>query len=823
MLDTKDFNFFEKHNSFDFKGFLFRVIGYWKWFVLSLIITFVYAYNVNIRKESMYGMESLIVVEDQNNPFFTSNTSLVFNWGGTSDKVQTIITSLKSRSHNEIVVDKLQYYIKYLKQGEYFFKDAYGEVPFYIEIDKNKGQLFSKLIKIKFLSPTQYQLSVDFGEETSASLIQYSDISIKPVNVSGGEFKKTFKINENVDLPFLKMKLIIKPEAFDFANQEYFIRFDDFNQTVSDYRSIDVIADAKATSVVRLQLEGPNKYRLVEYLNTTVEVLRSVQLESKNLFANNTISFIDSTLEEMEGQIKDAENELREFRRGKNVFELEGESGSGLLSAKLSSYDVEKDVINRKIAYYNLLKNYLEKTTDYSKLPAPTVAGIDDPNVIGNVSKLISLSAERANLAYSIKNKKMFSDFDVEMESIKKVLLENIASSKSALALNLSLINKNIAKAEGEASLLPENKQEHIKITRKYNLKDKIYSTFLEKRSEAEIVKAANISDIKFLDPAKDIGGGLKGPKTSINYILAAFIGLLVPLLIVFIIVLLDNNINTLEDIQKMTNIPIIGVIGKKNTKNNLSVFEKSKSPLAESFRAIRSSLQFMYKKQKQKEGAKILMLTSSVSGEGKTYCSINLATVFALSDKKTVIVGLDLRKPRIFGDFNINNITGVVNYLIGQKTIDEVVQKTHIPYLDVIPSGPIPPNPSELLMGESMYEMIEELKTKYDYIVLDTPPVGLVSDALELAQFCDATIYVTRQGFTKKGMLSVVNEKHKRGELHNISILFNGFTNNVKYGYGYAYGYGYGVYGEGYHDEPVEPKGIKKIITEIKNKFIKK
>lgn len=818
MLDTKDFNFFEKHNSFDFKGFLFRVIGYLKWFVLSLIITFVYAYNVNIRKESMYGMESLIVVEDQNNPFFTSNTSLVFNWGGTSDKVQTIITSLKSRSHNEIVVDKLQYYIKYLKQGEYFFKDAYGEVPFYVEIDKNKGQLFSRLIKIKFISPTQYQLSVDFGEETSASLIQYSDISIKPVNVSGGEFKKTFKINENVDLPFLKMKLIIKSEAFDFANQEYFIRFDDFNQTVSDYRSIDVIADAKATSVVRLQLEGPNKYRLVEYLNTTVEVLRSVQLESKNLFANNTISFIDSTLEEMEGQIKDAENELREFRRGKNVFELEGESGSGLLSTKLSSYDVEKDVINRKIAYYNLLKNYLEKTTDYSKLPAPTVAGIDDPNVIANVSKLISLSAERANLAYSIKNKKMFSDFDVEMESIKKVLLENIASSKSALALNLSLINKNIAKAEGEASLLPENKQEHIKITRKYNLKDKIYSTFLEKRSEAEIVKAANISDIKFLDPAKDIGGGLKGPKTSINYILAAFIGLLVPLLIVFIIVLLDNNINTLEDIQKMTNIPIIGVIGKKNTKNNLSVFEKSKSPLAESFRAVRSSLQFMYKKQKQKDGAKILMLTSSVSGEGKTYCSINLATVFALSDKKTVIVGLDLRKPRIFGDFNINNITGVVNYLIGQKTIDEVIQKTHIPYLDVIPSGPIPPNPSELLMGESMYEMIEELKTKYDYIVLDTPPVGLVSDALELAQFCDATIYVTRQGFTKKGMLSVVNEKHKRGELHNISILFNGFSNSVKYGY--AYGYGYGVYGEGYHDENIEPKGLKKIIKDLKNKF---
>ncbi|MCK6609227.1 MAG: sugar transporter, partial [Flavobacterium sp.] len=353
MLDTKDFNFFESQNTFDFKGFLLKVISYWKWFLLSLIITFVYAYNVNIRKEKIYGMESLIVVEDQNNPFFTSNTSLVFNWGGTSDKVQTIITTLKSRSHNEIVVDRLQYYIKYLRKGEYFFQDVYGEVPFYVEIDKTKGQLFKQLIKIKFLSPTQYELSVDFGEATSAKTMQYSDLVSQPVNVSGGVFKKNYKINEEVALPFLNLKVIIKPEAYEYTNQEYYVRFDDFNSTVATYKGIDVSADAKALSVVRLQMEGSNKYRLVEYLNTTVDVLRKIQLESKNQFANNTIGFIDSTLREMEGQIKEAENELKEFRRGKNIFELDEEGGSGLLSSKLSAYDVEKDGINRKIAYYN--------------------------------------------------------------------------------------------------------------------------------------------------------------------------------------------------------------------------------------------------------------------------------------------------------------------------------------------------------------------------------------------------------------------------------------------------------------------------------------
>lgn len=813
MLDTKDFNFFETQNSFDFKGFLLKIISYWKWFLLSLVIAFTIAYNVNIRKEKVFGMESLIVVEDQNNPLFTSNTSLIFNWGGTSDKVQTIITTLKSRSHNEFVVDKLQYYIQYFKEGKYFYQDAYGETPFVVAIDKTKGQLFGRLIKIKFISPTQYELSVDFEETSTATLMHYADLSVSEYKVREKAFKKVYQINESVALPFLNLKLLLQPDAINYENSEYFIRFDDFNQVVAAYKGIDISADAKALSVVRLQLEGSNKKRLVEYLNVTVDMLRKNELNRKNLFAINTISFIDSTLVQMEDQIKDAEGELKEFRKGKNIFELE-EGGGGVLTEKLSGYDVEKDELGRKVSYLNLLKSYLDKSTDYSKLPAPTVAGIEDPNIISNVSKLIGLSTERSKMAYSVKSKGMFSDFDREMAAIKSVLLENIASSKAALNIDLSIVNKNIRLAEGQASLLPEQKQEHLKITRKYNLKDKIYSTFLEKRSEAEIVKASNISDINFLDRAKDVGGGLRGPKTSVNYILALLFGFLIPLILVFIIALLDNNINGVEDIQKLTKIPVIGVVGKKSTENNLAVFEKPKSPLAESFRAIRSSLQFLYKKQ-QKQGAKILMITSSVSGEGKTFCSINLATVFALSEKKTVIVGLDLRKPRIFGDFNIDNITGVVNYLIGQKTVDDIIQPTHIPYLDVISSGPIPPNPSELLMGDAMAELIEELKLKYDYIILDTPPVGLVSDALELSRFCDATLYVTRQGFTKKGMLGVVNEKHKRGELHNISIVFNGYQNKAKYGYGY--GYGYGAYGEGYHEEEADVKGWQKIIKKLK------
>jgi succinoglycan biosynthesis transport protein ExoP len=787
MLDIKDFNILETQNTFDFKGFLSKLISYWKWFVLCLILAFTAAYQVNIRKEKIYGMETLIVVKDENNQLFSSSTSLVFNWGGTSDKVQTVITTLKSRSHNEIVVGNLQFYINYLKQGEYSLQDAYGETPFKVVIDENKGQVANQLIKIKFLNQNKIELSTTFDNPV-ANLNHYADNTKSTTRVPIGDFKKTFHINEKIELPFISFKLTQDLMNLNNLKQEYFIKFSDFNGTVADYRNIEVEADIKGGSIIKIAKAGTNKARLVDFLNATVNTLKRRQLESKNQFATNTISFIDSTLIDVEKQMNEAEGDLKNFRRDKNVYMLEG--GGEALTTKLSEYDVEKDIVNRKIAYYNLLKNYLEKNNDYSKLPAPSVAGIEDPNIIGNVSRLIELSAERSELAYAVKNDKMFAEFDVQMESVKKVLLNNITSSKSALQIDLSLLSRNINTAENTIGELPDQQQDLIKFTRKFNLKDNIYTTFLEKRAEANIIKASNLSDVEFIDPAKDVGNGLIGPKTSVNYILALLLGLGIPFIIVFIITLLDTSINTTEDIEKLTRIPIIGVVGKSTEVANLAVFDKPKSTIAESFRGIRSSLQFIYKKQK-KEGSKIVMLTSSISGEGKTFCTMNLATVFAMSNKRTVIVGLDLRKPKLFDDFNIENGMGTVNYLIGQKKLSEIVQNTHIPNLDIITSGPIPPNPAELIISDAMDGLIEELKEIYDYIILDTPPVGLVSDALELSQYCDATLYIIRQGITKKGMLSVVNEKHRRGELHNISIIFNDFQNKSKYGYNYGYGYG--------------------------------
>jgi succinoglycan biosynthesis transport protein ExoP len=805
MLDVKDFTFFDKQNSFDFKGFLIKTLSYWKWFLIGLIIAFAIAHQVNVRKQKIYGIETTIAVKEENNPFFTANTSLVFNWGGTSDKVQTVSTTLKSRSHNEMVVDKMQFYVDYIKQTKYFLKDVYGATPFKITVNKSQNNLLDQFIKVKMVSTDSYQVTVLF-QANNAEVIRYDTAKKSIANVPVGEFKKIYKVGEEVNLPFLHFRLDLTDVKDKTFNQEVLVRFNNFDEVVSRAMEINVIVDEKSGSILKLTRQGYNKARMVDFLNTTVGVLIKRQLDSKNKFAENTINFIDEQMSKMEGQLKDSGDDLKNFGKNNDVIDIEG---SGLnFKQQLLAYDTNKDEVQRKITYLNTLKQYLKNSTDFSKLPAPTVAGIDEPNINTNVSRLIGLSVQRSELDYSIKGQVYYERIDNEILSVKKVLLENANSYNISLLYDLNLVNQKIAKVESEISSLPENKQEWLKLSRKYNLNDNIYNTFLQKRQEAAIVKAANLPDIQFIDPAKDVGGGLLGPKTSVNYVLAFFMGLLIPLIFVFFIFFISNSVQNIEDISAHTQLPLIGIVGVKHSDSNLSVFERPKSALSESFRAIRSSLQFLYKKQSV-EGAKTLMLTSSISGEGKTFCSLNIATVFALSEKKTIILGLDLRKPKIFDDFNIKNELGAVNYLIGDNTLEEVIQKTHIPFLDVILSGPIPPNPSELILGDSMREMIQELKKTYDYIILDTPPVGLVSDALELSQYCDLTLYVVRQNFTKKEMLTLLNNRTKRGELQNVSIIFNGYENKAKYGVGYGYGYGYGYsygygYGSGYHEEEI-------------------
>ncbi|MDP5082613.1 MAG: polysaccharide biosynthesis tyrosine autokinase, partial [Winogradskyella sp.] len=576
------------------------------------------------------------------------------------------------------------------------------------------------------------------------------------------------------------------------TSQVYFLQFLDFDRVVDEYKRKVVIStfSKQSSSVLKLSMDGYNKAKIVDYLNTTVAILSRTELAQKNLYATNTIKFIDSSLRAVNNDLKGVVDEMNSFRRANKVFDVTEEISQ--VTARLKDLDFEKEQGKIKLDYLKSLETYINTKDDYTNIAAPSSVGIEEPNIQSSVAKITGLAVERQNLEYTTKEGNiLFKDIDRQITSEKNVLLETIKSTRATISIQLNAIARRIANMESDLQDLPEDQQQYLKIERKMNISQQAYDVFLSKRSEAAIVKAANISDIKVIDGAKDIGGGLIGPNKSLNYMMALMIGFFLPMALIFIVYLLDNTIHGSDEVQQLSSIPIIGLVGKYKYKNNLVVFEKPKSAVAESFRAIRSSLQFVFKNQKNNQNAKVLMITSSVSGEGKTFTSINIATVYALSGKKTILLGLDLRKPKIFGDFNIENEKGIVNTLIGDEPIENVMVKTHIDNLTIIPSGPIPPNPSELLVGSNLDAIMDQLKKDFDVIILDTPPLGLVSDALELANYADATIFMIRLDYTRKGMLQMINTKYRNGEIKNVHYVLNFYKHKSNHNYGYGYGYG--------------------------------
>jgi len=323
---------------------------------------------------------------------------------------------------------------------------------------------------------------------------------------------------------------------------------------------------------------------------------------------------------------------------------------------------------------------------------------------------------------------------------------------------------------------------------------DEIYTYLSQRRAEAEILKASNVPDQKVIDYARVDAAMKVAPKSSMNYAIGLLIGLLIPFLVIVLRDFFNTTINEKADIENRTNVPIIGTIGHNKKSDNLPAINFGRSAIAESFRAIRTSLQFSI----FGEGGKVIMITSSSSSEGKSFVAMNLAGIFSVSNKKAVVVGLDLRKPTIQKYLHADEKAGVSTHIIGKHTLDEIIQPTDHPNFSIITSGPIPPNPAELFETEAFDNFIAELRQRFDIIILDTPPVAMVTDAMLITKLADATLYVVRQKQTSKSAVSFINELSKMEHVKKMSIIINDVIVPKYYGYKYGHGYGYG-YGKGY------------------------
>ena len=789
--------------SFDIKDYALKVISHWKLFLGMLLLGLIIAFFINRRKPRIYSLNSIITVKEEQNPLFTSSTNIAFNWGGPSDKVETIITILKSRTHNEKVVKKLKYYIQYLRQGPYRLEDAYGKVPFEIELDSGSYNIIGVPLKLEFFEDNQVELSADF-DKTDYQLMNYEDHIIEGFSTNEKDYHAKYDISQKITSPFFDFRIVTYDLQKNLVGNTYYLLFNSFNGTVGQYRSINARTKTKGTSLIELELKGTNKKKIQDYINTTVEVLDHDQREQKVEYARRTKQYIDTVFEDASRNLRDIEKDLGDYKRKNNVYDLSAQGGA-LLSEVTSLDRMEQDTQDR-LQYYNNLENYILSNIEISDdIPVPVNVALEDANITKNIGELVELSKQKRNLEQTVTpNFPTLKNINDRIGTTRNVILENLSNLKKATQTNLDNVKRRIGSYNSRLNTLPKKEQGLIKFERNYNLTAANYEYLKQKQYEAGTAIAANVSDVKILDKAKDVGQSPVSPRPMFNYLIAAMLSFGIPFLFILVKEALNTKILTVEELEKLFEIPVLGVIGRGNIDNYLAVFNKPKSSLAESFRALRSNIQFLFKKN---TSSKTIVITSSVSGEGKTLTSINMATVFAMSDKKTVLIGLDLRKPKLHNDFNISNDLGVVNFLIGQKEIPEIIQQSQIPNLDIITSGPIPPNPSELLLSSQTSDLMSYLKENYDYIVIDTPPVGLVADAIELFNFADAVMYIVRQNYTHRGMPKMIDDKYRNGEVKNISFVLNDFSvkNNYGYGYGgynygYGYGGGYGKYGNGYH-----------------------
>lgn len=786
-------------NSIELKLFLNRVLGHWKLFIVMSIIALSIANFKNGYDEKSYQIDATITTKEEKNTLFDSN-GMGFSVGGPSNEVESITTNLKSRTHNENVVSKLKFYIDYLEEGKYRKEDVYGKTPFEVTTNTTDYQILGEYIQIQFLEGNQVKVSVEFQSiEKNKTLYEYNTHTFSTYNPKKKKYEKTFNVYEEIKTPFATFRLEKKHEFS--TSKPYFIRFNSFNGTVKRYQAIRVTSTQRGGSILKISLIGANKNRLVKYINTTIKVLGQVQKDSKIAYAVKTKSYIDNLFKNEAKKLENIEFLLSKFKDSTNLYNIEAEGQR--IFTRIASIDEQLLENQRDLDNVLGLRKYLKDHDQTTKaIPAPSVIDIKDPTVQSNSLELITLVTlknELEDAGVTGIHPEMI-DIRNRIDTRKEIVYENLRSLEQKNRADQKLLELQLKNLNRDLKKIPKLEQELVQYSRNYAQTEANFNYLKQKSYEAGSAIAANVSDIRVLDDAKDTGQGSSKPNKQFNYMVSVMLAVILCLFYIIALQLFDNTINSVEEIENMYQIPVIGVVGKNKYDSNLIVLDKPKSSVSESFRALRSNMQFFYKKKTNKN-SKTVLFTSSVSGEGKTLISANIATAFALSGKKTIVIGFDMRKPKIHKILNVSNEVGAANYLSDDIEIDAIIKKSTVPMLDVITSGPVPPNPSELLMSDKTQVLIEKLQQEYDYVIIDTPPVGLVTDAIELLKYADVNMYIIRQKYTKKDMMKMMDDKYINGEVKNIGYVINDFETNSKYGYGYGYYSTNSSFSNNYHE----------------------
>jgi capsular exopolysaccharide synthesis family protein len=704
--------------------------------------------------------------------------------GGNSDKLEQILVSdgkkniqseieyLQSRPLMARVINALNLNFTYLAQGKIKELNVYKSCPFQVEAFQIAD------------STATFTLGIQFENENSFRVNGETQVF---------RFGQVFKNSNGV------FRLIRRSEGP--VSPEYRVIWEPTSIVATNLLSDLVVAPKQNTGILIITKLATNPQLAADVINQLMEEYKSAVIEDKNDATQKTITFIDSRLKVVQRELDSINAKLLAFQQTNNIIDPETQSANYLSRIEQVADNVSQQTIQLNNA--EMLDTYVR---DQRSDPVPPTLGINDPVLTEMVGSYNKAQLERkALLENAPKGNVAVKQKEQEIELLRQKVVESLRTIKSSYRSAIASLQGKSGSAQGQVKTLPAKMQVLSDISRAQQTKLVIYNSLLQKREESAIALASQISNTKVLQDATPDSKPVR-PKRRNTQLLAIFIGFLLPALFIFVMELLNDKVTTRHDIEKLTDATILGEVGHSYGKEALVVTNSSRKVVAEQFRILRSNLQYVLNHVTNP----VVLVTSSFSGEGKSFISTNVGAVIALTGKKTVILEFDIRKPKILTHLNIPKRPGLTNYLIGKKNVEELtVPVPGSENLFVLPCGPVPPNPSELLLDPKLDELFQYLKTVFDVVIIDNAPVGMVSDAMTLGKFADCTLYIVRQGHTFKRQIGLIDEFYRTGKLPKISIILNDVK--VRSGYGY-YGYGryaYGQsYGAGYFEDEDPPEG---------------
>jgi len=754
----------------DLKNILFTFLQYWYWFLAAIVVCLLGAFLYLRYTTPVYRISSKILIkDDQSGGASGSSNGLLspIDLFNNKNNVNTEMQILQTHYLVKKVVNGLQLNVAYFTVGNIKSSELYRNCPFQVQLINLKDSIPVQTFDLKIL---------DNGQAFS---------------IENDNFERKYRIYDTVKTK--NVSFVIVPTAGRvWSDNVYRIIISEPDVTTEKYlKALSFSIEDKQASVISVSLQETSPSKGEDILNKLYELYTLTNEEDKIKIADSTINFIDERLAVVSNQLAGVENDIEQFKV-RNQLSTDLSEQSKLTLSNVS--DIQQQLTAQDVQI-NVVQSIEDHLKGNSLRVVPNAAVIQDPTYITTVQEYNALVLERDRQLQTTKpDNPVVQNLNSQINAVKNNLLISLENIKRQMQISKNELSNKNTQLLGQIRSGPAKERAIADISRQQNVQEQLYLYLLQKREETAISKSGTLANSRLIEPAKT-DPVPASPNRPLFYLAAFCTGILLPSGIIYFKNLLNNTVSDVADVTKEVDVPMIGQIGHNTSGKTLVAVQNSRTVLAEQFRVLRTNLQFLSGgKDKQ-----VVMLTSSNGGEGKSFLSINLGSALAISNKKVVLVELDLRKPKLSKELGLSMEKGFTDYLISKYRKDEIVKSTSVhPNLFLISSGTIPPNPAELLLNPEVDELFAWLKTQFDYIIIDTAPAGLVIDAVLLGKFVDTSIYVVRQRYTLKGQLKMINGFKQNGKLPNLAVLLNDVKANKSYGYKYGYGYGYGN-GNGY------------------------